>query len=111
MSAGLSLIHLVHEWKSHHSMSSEVVSCPTTDDCFRDIFASLPNVSSWPGAAVPNVCPKQTTRRSINCANRQRAASRRLPQRRPSDHNRTFAGGVKPVGMGSVGSIVDEVIQ
>ena len=27
-------------------------SHPPADDCFRDIFASLPNVSSWP-VAVP----------------------------------------------------------
>jgi hypothetical protein len=33
---------------------------PAASDCLRGKFMSRPNVSSWPGAAVPNVRPKQT---------------------------------------------------
>src|SRR6266511_1566655 len=62
MSAGPSLNHLVDQWKSIHSTLSSVVSRPTPGDCFRDICASLPNVSSWPVTASdprpPNGCSR-----------------------------------------------------
>jgi hypothetical protein len=36
-------------------VEARILRAPT-GDCFRDIFASLPNVSSWPSAAEISDC-------------------------------------------------------
>jgi len=46
------LNHHVDEWKSNHITLLVQVFTLTSGDCFPGVFASLPNVSSWPMAAV-----------------------------------------------------------
>jgi len=45
------LNHHVDEWKSNHITLLVQDFTLTSGDCFPGIFASLPNVSSWPTAA------------------------------------------------------------
>src|SRR5450759_2967751 len=48
ISLDLSLNLGADEERSNHSTPSSRGSRPPASGCFRDIFASLPNLSSWP---------------------------------------------------------------